>query len=141
MTDTTTVSAHTDRAADERAITALLADTYDAWRAGDADAFVRHYDEDATAILPGSLRGSREVIRESMAAAFAGPLRGSSTLDEPISVRFLGADAAVVISRTGVLLAGQTEVPQDQLVNATWVFHRDGQGWRIAAYHNSPVQL
>jgi hypothetical protein len=33
--------------------------------------------EDAAAIAPGSLRGSRGVIRESMALTFEGPLKGA----------------------------------------------------------------
>ena len=57
------------RAADEAAIQAVLVDSYKAWEAGDADGMVANYTADATAILPGSLRDSRDVIRESMALA------------------------------------------------------------------------
>jgi uncharacterized protein (TIGR02246 family) len=54
-------------------------------------------------------------------------------------MRFVGADAAIVISESGILFPGQTELPDTAKVNATWVFERrDGQ-WLIAAYHNSPV--
>ena len=90
-------------------------------------------------MLPGSLRDSREVIRENMALAFAGPLQGSSTYNKQLSLRFLGRDAAIVISESGILFAGETEVPDERKVNATWAFEkRDGQ-WLIAAYHNSPA--
>ena len=127
------------RAEDEAAIQSVLADSYKAWEAGDADGMVASYTADATAILPGSLRGSREAIRESMALAFAGPLKGSSTYNRQLSLRFIGRDAAIVVSESGILFAGQTEVPEAGKVNATWVFEkRDGQ-WLIAAYHNSPV--
>jgi uncharacterized protein (TIGR02246 family) len=127
------------RAADEAAIQAVLADSYKAWEAGDAAGMVASYTADATAIMPGSLRDSREVVRASMAQAFAGPLRGSSTWNRQLSIRFAGRDAAIVISESGILLAGQTEVPDAAKVNATWVFEkRDGQ-WLIAAYHNSPA--
>jgi uncharacterized protein (TIGR02246 family) len=128
------------RAEDEAAIYAVLAGSYRAWEAGDAAGMVADYTADATAIMPGSLRDSREVIRESMAHAFAGPLKGSSTCNKQLSLRFVGRDAAVVVSESGILLAGETEVPEARKVNATWVFEkRDGQ-WLIAAYHNSPVQ-
>ena len=129
-----------NRAADEAAIQAVLADSYKAWEAGDADAMVAGYTEDATAIMPGSLRDSRDVIRQSMAAGFAGPLQGSSTYNKQLSIRFLGQDGAIVISESAILFAGETEIPGDERkVNATWVFEkRDGQ-WLIAAYHNSPV--
>ncbi len=128
------------RAADEAAIVAVLADSYKAWEAGDADGMVASYAPDATAIMPGSLRGSRDVIRENMALAFAGPLKGSSTINKQLSLRFVGRDAAILVSESGILFPGQAEVPDAGKVNATWVFEkRDGQ-WLIAAYHNSPVQ-
>ena len=127
------------RAEDEAAIQAVLVDSYKAWEAGDADGMVADYTADATAIMPGSLRGSRNVVRESMAAAFDGPLKGTSTYNKQLSLRFVGRDAAIVVSESGILFAGQTEVSDPAKVNATWVFEkRDGQ-WLIAAYHNSPM--
>src|SRR3954469_12024604 len=126
------------RAVDEAAIQAVLVDSYKAWEAGDAAGMVADYTADATAILTGSLRDSREVIRESMAAAFAGPLKGSSTVNKQLSIRFVGRDAAIVVSESGILFAGQSEVPDSAKVNATWVFEKRDGRWLIAAYHNSP---
>jgi uncharacterized protein (TIGR02246 family) len=127
------------RAEDEAAIQAVLVDSYKAWDAGDADGMVANYTADASAIMTGSLRGSRDVIRESMALAFKGPLKGSSTYNKRLSLRFVGRDAAIVLSESGILAAGESDVPDTGKVNATWVFEkRDGQ-WLIAAYHNSPV--
>jgi uncharacterized protein (TIGR02246 family) len=128
-----------DRAEDEATIRGVLGDSYKAWEAGDADGMVANYTADATAILPGSLRESRDVIRENMALAFKGPLKGSSTYNKQLSLRFVGRDAAIVVTESGILFAAETEVPDARKVNATWVFEkRDGQ-WLIAAYHNSPV--
>jgi uncharacterized protein (TIGR02246 family) len=128
------------RAEDVAAIQAVLVDSYKAWEAGDADGMVADYTADATAIMTGSLRGSRDVIRDSMAQAFAGPLRDTSTWNKQVSIRFLGQDAAIVVSESGILFPGQAEVPDAAKVNATWVFEkRDGQ-WLIAAYHNSPAR-
>jgi uncharacterized protein (TIGR02246 family) len=128
-----------NRAEDTAAIEAVLVDSYQAWEAGDASGMVANYAADATAIMTGSLRDSRDVIRENMALAFAGPLKGSSTYNKQLSLRFVGTDAAIVVSESGILFAGQTEVPDAGKVNATWVLEkRDGQ-WLIAAYHNSPV--
>jgi uncharacterized protein (TIGR02246 family) len=127
------------RVEDEAAIRAVLVASYKAWEDGDAGGMVANYTADATAIMTGSLRDSRDVIRENMALAFAGPLKGSSTYNKQLSLRFLGQDAAIVVSESGILFPGQTEVPHTSRVNATWVFEkRDGQ-WLIAAYHNSPV--
>jgi uncharacterized protein (TIGR02246 family) len=127
------------RIEDEAAIQAVLVDSYQAWEAGDADGMVANYTADATAIMTGSLRDSRDVIRENMALAFGGPLKDSTTYNKQLSLRFVGRDAAIVVSESGILFAGDTEVPDLGKVNVTWVFEkRDGQ-WLIAAYHNSPM--
>jgi uncharacterized protein (TIGR02246 family) len=128
-----------NRAEDQAAIQAVLDTSYKAWADGDAGAMVANYTDDATAIMTGSLRESRDTIRQNMALAFSGPLRDTSTYNKQLSLRFVGEDAAIAVSESGILFAGQTEVPDAAKVNATWVFEkRDGQ-WLIAAYHNSPV--
>jgi uncharacterized protein (TIGR02246 family) len=127
------------RVEDEAAILAVLVDSYRAWEAGDADGMVADYTADATAIMTGSLRDSREVIRRSMDQAFAGPLKGSSTYNRQLSVRFVGRDAAIVVSESGILFPGDTEVPDARKVNATWVLEKRDGRWLIAAYHNSPL--
>ena len=129
-----------DRTTDEIAINEMLSETYQAWETNDADGFVKHYKEDATAILPGSLRGSRQAIRDSMAAGFAGPLKGSTSVDKQISLRFVGENAAIGISEAGILFPGETDLPPERKVNATWVFEKHDGRWMIAAYHNSPAQ-
>lgn len=127
------------RAEDEAAIQAVLVGSYKAWEAGDAEAMVADYTADATAIMTGSLRENREVIRENMALAFEGPLKGTSTYNKQLSIRFVGRDAAIVISESAILFGGQTEAAEAGKVNATWVFEKRGGRWLIAAYHNSPV--
>src|ERR1700689_4234495 len=127
------------RAEDKAAIQAVLVDSYKAWEAGDADGMVADYTADATAIMTGSLRDSRDVIRENMALAFEGPLKDSSTYNKQLSIRFVGGAAPTVVRESGVLFAGETEVPDPRKVNATWVFERRDGRWLIAAYHNSPM--
>jgi uncharacterized protein (TIGR02246 family) len=125
---------------DEAAIQAVMADSYKAWSAGDADGMVANYTEDATAIMTGSLRDSRDVIRQGMAAALAGPLKDTSTYNKQLSIRFVGRDAAIVVSESGILFGSQTEVPDAAKVNNTWVLEKRHGEWLIAAYHNSPTQ-
>jgi uncharacterized protein (TIGR02246 family) len=127
------------READKAAIEAVLVASYKAWDAGDADAMVADYTEDATAIMTGSLRGDRAAIRESMALAFGGPLKDTSTYNKQLSLRFVGRDAAIAVAESGILFGGQTEVPDAGKVNATWVFEKRNGRWLIAAYHNCPV--
>jgi uncharacterized protein (TIGR02246 family) len=126
---------------DVAAIKDVLGNLYQAWEAGDADAFVADYTEDATAIMPGSYRASREEVRQNMAAGFASFLKGSTTIDQVQSVRFLGENAAVAVSETSLKFPGETEVPAERMVRATWVLEKRGGTWLIAAYHNSPAAL
>ena len=49
--------------------------------------------------------------------------------------------AAIVNSRSGILFPGETEVPAERMVYATWVMERRGGTWVAAAYHNSPVEV
>jgi uncharacterized protein (TIGR02246 family) len=118
------------------AVLAVLDRAYAAWAAGDADTFVADYRQDATVVMPGVFRDGRAAVRDAMAAGFAGPLRGSRVLDEPISVRVAG-DTAIVISRSQVVLADGQQAPE---VHATWVLTRQHDGWRVAAYANAPVR-
>ncbi len=120
-------------------VLSVIQAVYEAWADNDADAFAALYTEDATVVQPGVHKKDNETIRTTMAAAFAGPLKGSRVVDEPQSVRLLGSDVAIVITEGGVLMAGQAEVPSERLVRATWVLNRRGDQWFVAAYQNSPV--
>lgn len=130
---------------DKAAVRSALAGHYRAWAAGDADAFVANYTEDATVCMPGVFNAGRSAIRDHLAAGFAGPLRGSTGIDNPISIRVVG-DCAIVVSRAGVLMAGEQSVPPEREVLATWLLvrggagGRGGAGWLVASYHNCPAQ-
>jgi uncharacterized protein (TIGR02246 family) len=123
----------------DREVLAVLDSIYEAWADNDADAFVASYTQDATSILPGSYSAGRTATRDRMAAAFAGPLKGSQVRDEVQSVRHLGAEAAIVVSRSAVVMAGETEPPEDRWVIATWTLTRQNDRWLLAAYHNCPA--
>jgi uncharacterized protein (TIGR02246 family) len=113
----------------------LLDRVYEAW--GDADAFAALYRPDATVVMPGVFKQGRDAVRESMAAAWAGPLRGSRPIDEPRDFRLIG-DTAIVVSRAGILMPGQDELPAAAERLATWVLTRDEGAWAVAAYTNTP---
>lgn len=82
---------------------------YAAWDANDANAFAGPYAETATATLPGMYLSGRQAIRDTMAALFAGELKGSRAIYEVREIRFVAADAAIVTGRGAVLLVGQAE--------------------------------
>ena len=139
MTSTFT-DASPARSAAEQAVADVLDQMYAAWAAGDADAVARLYTHDATVSMPDVYHVGADAIGAWFAAGFAGRLRGSTTIDEARRVRLIGPDAAIVISTSGVLLAGETSVPPERLVRATWVLAREHGQWRIALYGNCPLQ-
>lgn len=124
---------------DVTAIKGVLENLYKAWDAGDADAFVTDYTEDATVIMPGTYRKSREEVRQNMADGFASFLKGGTNIDKLQGIRFLGENAAVAVSETSLRFPGETEVPAERTVYATWVLEKRDGTWLIAAYHNSPA--
>jgi hypothetical protein len=99
---------------DEAAIAAVLDASYKAWAAGDAEGMVADYTPDATAIMTGSLRDSREVIRENMALAFAGPLKETSTSNKRLSIMLNW-------------FSGREKYGQFM----DWVFEKAGTDWRL----------
>ncbi|WP_188193241.1 SgcJ/EcaC family oxidoreductase [Nonomuraea sp. SYSU D8015] len=66
---------------DTSAVQDVLRKVYEAWDAGDADAFAELYLDDATVVMPGTFRRGKAAVRDHMAAAFAGPLKGSRAVD------------------------------------------------------------
>ncbi|WP_232660755.1 SgcJ/EcaC family oxidoreductase [Pseudonocardia sp. TRM90224] len=122
------------------AVRDVLRQAYSAWADNDADAFAALYTDDATVVMPGVFHPDRATIHGYMSAGFAGPLKGSRAVDEERSLRVLG-DSAIVISRSIILMAGESDVPDDadaRAVTATWVLTRTADGWKIAAYSNAP---
>ena len=128
----------TTRIEDDRAIRATLDRIYAAWEANDAEAFVAPYAEHATAQLPGSYLANKAAIHATMVGAFTGPLRGSRAVHEVQSIRFVGGDAAIVISKGAMILAGQSESDAKNRALETWVLAREGERWLVEAFHNCP---
>ncbi|MEV3921208.1 SgcJ/EcaC family oxidoreductase [Actinomadura coerulea] len=124
---------------DETAVREVFERLYKAWGDGDADAFADFYAEDATVVMPGVFNRGREAVRGHMAAAFDGPLKGSRAVDEPQDVRVHG-DTAIVVSRAGIIMAGEQEFPPERERLATWVLSRRDGRWLVAAYANAPAR-
>jgi uncharacterized protein (TIGR02246 family) len=57
----------------------------------------------------------------------------------PISLRMLGDNTAILLSRGGVVAPGETEPSHERTIHASWVVVRDGDAWRLAAYQNTPA--
>lgn len=136
MTGTDSTDIHTD---DTTGVRDVLQRVYAAWAANDADAFAALYVDDATVVMPGVFRRGRSAVRDHMAAAFAGPLKGSRGIDEPQDIRIVGTDTAIVVSRAGIVMAGEQELPAERERLATWVLSKRDDRWLIAAYANAPA--
>jgi uncharacterized protein (TIGR02246 family) len=129
-----------DRTTDEAALHAFPQRIVAAWGAYDADAFAEVFTADGSMILPGGIYAtSREQIRGFMRAAFAGPYQRTQVVGEPISIRRLGDDTAVITTQGGVRGVDDAEVAPEKLVRATWVVTRDGDDWRLVSYQNTPI--
>jgi uncharacterized protein (TIGR02246 family) len=110
-----------------------------AWAENDADGVAKVFTDDGILILPGNVyKRTREEIRAFMAAAYAGPFKGSGVTGRPVDVRFVFDDVALLRTHGGILAPGETKIAPELAVRSTWVVvKRDGE-WRLAAYQNSP---
>jgi uncharacterized protein (TIGR02246 family) len=111
-----------------------------AWAENDAEAFGDVFTEDGSLILPNNIfLTSRKDIREFMAKGFAGPYKGTRVTGEPIDVKYLARNIAVVITKGGVLAPGETEVAPERAIRAMWVLKRRDRQWLIECYQNTPI--
>ncbi|ALG10757.1 SgcJ/EcaC family oxidoreductase [Kibdelosporangium phytohabitans] len=125
--------------ADKAAIAALTQKVVAAWAYNDAEKFADTFIENGTMILAGVFCRNREEVRQYMTEAYKGRYKGTQVTGKPISMRTLGDNAAILLSRGGVLEAGETETNDKQAIHASWVAVRHGSEWRLAAYQNTPV--
>ncbi|SBT46726.1 SgcJ/EcaC family oxidoreductase [Micromonospora narathiwatensis] len=124
---------------DQAGVAALPGRIVSAWAQGDADAFGAVFVDDGTMILPDLYLKGRDAIVAFMRDAFAGPYQGTNVTGQPIDVRFLSADVALVLTEGGVLLPGETAVAQERAIRASWLMVKRDGAWHLAAYQNSPA--
>ncbi|MFV2104747.1 SgcJ/EcaC family oxidoreductase [Micromonospora sp. LOL_024] len=123
---------------DQAGVAALPGRIVSAWAQHDADAFGAVFVEDGTMILPDLYLKGRDAIVAFMRDAFAGPYQGTTVTGQPIDVRILNGDVAVVLTEGGVLLSGENKVAPERAIRACWLMVKGDGGWQLAAYQNSP---
>jgi uncharacterized protein (TIGR02246 family) len=110
-----------------------------AWAKNDADGVANVFTDDGILILPGDVyKRGREEIRSFMAAAYAGPFKGTGVTGRPVDVRFVSDDVALLRTHGGILAPGETEIDPELAVRSTWVAVRKNGTWQLAGYQNSP---
>ncbi|HEY8457600.1 MAG TPA: SgcJ/EcaC family oxidoreductase [Actinopolymorphaceae bacterium] len=130
---------------DPTPITALLERMVAAWNAGDAAAFADVFTEDADYItfFGAHLKGRREIeaAHETLfTQALKGSRIGSSTTGSAgPTIRFLSDDVALVISRGGTVLAGESTPAPDRESIMTLTAVRHADGWRLASFQNTRI--
>ena len=129
--------------ADEEAIRKVVIEMTEGFNAHDAKASTSMYTADADLITVRGerFRGTAE-FEKGLAAIFASRAREAKLRTLNVSVRFVRPDVALahVTNELSGLIApdGQRPPPHQEL--SLRVFVKEGQNWRVAAFHNTLVQ-
>ncbi|HTI23733.1 MAG TPA: SgcJ/EcaC family oxidoreductase [Kutzneria sp.] len=108
-----------------------------AWLAGDAEAFAAEFTDDALVVIAGHyLRGHAQVLGY-VTKAFAGPMKGTGVISNPIHLSYLDQDTVLLITDGGVLAPGETAPAPERSLYGTWILSRRDGRWGISAYHSS----
>jgi uncharacterized protein (TIGR02246 family) len=110
-----------------------------AWDDNDADAFADVFIENGSILLDDDQLTDRDAIRTYLRDAFAGRFRGTRVVQDPIEVKILAPDVAVVITEGGVVYEDETKVAANRAVRATWVSVRREGEWRLFSQQSSPI--
>jgi uncharacterized protein (TIGR02246 family) len=129
-------------ARDRDEIAALVRGLQDAWNAGDSEAFVRPFAEDADFVnIYGMHARGRAAILEGHRHIFQTAYRGSEIAYAVASARLLRDDVAVVHVHARLRLPAGAAGPAAREMEAlpSMVVTRERGGWEIQAFHNTVV--
>lgn len=125
--------------ADDVAVRRVAERTREAWLAFDADAFAAEFSPTTNVVIAGTYHLGRDAVRSYISAAFNGPLRGTRVVIDPVYVKHLNPDIALMVTEGGVLVPGENKVAPERAVRGTWLLVRSGGEWKVEAYHSSPI--
>lgn len=126
---------------DDARLTVLFRRMCQAWTDGDAQAYGDCFTADSDYVsFDGTRAAGRAPMVEAHDRLFRGVLTGSSLVGQVESIRYLGADVALVHATGSVLVAWRSRLPKRRLSRQTLVAVRTEDGWRFAALHNTRVR-
>jgi uncharacterized protein (TIGR02246 family) len=135
-----------DEPAERRAIFELRKALQDAWNRGDAAGYGSLFTDDADFVAwTGAYGRGRQAIEDAHRRLFDGPLAGSrmvlvdddSQSATPDSLRFVRPGAAIMVVSGVVTLADQIATGPDHESVQTFVLTKNGNRWRVTAFHNT----
>jgi uncharacterized protein (TIGR02246 family) len=123
------------RTADIAAISALLDELVDAWDRGNGTAYGAAFTADASYFTyVGTLYHGGAEIGRAHQVLFDSFLKGTRLASQTTSIRFYGADVAVVLTRGDTYEKKPAKLRKVQ----TFTVVRQGDGrWKIAAFQNT----
>jgi len=112
-----------------------------AWAANDADMFADMFAENGSLLMRDDQLTSREQIRSYMADGFRKHFKGAHVKGWPVEVSFLTDKVAVLITEGGIIMPGDADIADKNLIRATWVVARkpDSQ-LNIVSHQSSPIK-
>ena len=137
------MSAQTPAQREEDAIEVVIAGITDAFNKHDAKAWVRFATPDAqlVTVRGESMNGAAE-IEKGLTMLFQTRNRNATVRVLTLRIRLIRPDVAlahVTSELSGVVSSdGQTLPPSREF--SLRVFAKDRDGWRITAFHNTPIQ-
>jgi uncharacterized protein (TIGR02246 family) len=142
-----TVAATPETSPDETSVRNIITEEISAWNSGDAAAYSRHFAADGTFTnIRGEFFTGREPFIQKHDNLFKGPFHGSTLKQDIVSLKFVRPDVAVVevlTSVTGIpkLFPGTNTDDKGRLrTRLLQVLVKDGDEWKITAYHNTDVK-
>jgi uncharacterized protein (TIGR02246 family) len=109
-----------------------------AWDANDADALAQMFVDNGSLLMGDEQLTSRDDIRSYMGKAFAGGLKGSRVVENPVDIRVLAPDTALAITEGGLVMDGESELQAERVSRSMWILVKREGDWRVLCLQSSP---
>lgn len=114
---------------------------YDAWAAGDAQAYSALFAPDADYVaFDGVNQKGRAAIRAGHQPLFAKWLKGSRLTGQIDDLRFLAPTVALLHASGSILDRGRATPAPERASSQTLVAVKENGDWRFVAFHNTRIR-